>query len=205
MWEDIKTLLKVKNIHGIHGIELVFGLVLLGLRFLSLSYWLRPILPTPKSPKHKWRDNVIDIYCIIQLVVLLILLVWSFGSIWNSVIGTYILFEIYLNLFNIVFIGKIQEINTPPSSVERSLLLLIMNVIDVVLAFSVFYRDWFDLSKLDAFFQAVLVLSTIGYPSSTGKLALIVSLQIFLDLVLIVLFVSSFIGQIGLFSKGRKQ
>jgi hypothetical protein len=197
MWKDIQTFWK-KNIHGV---ELVFDLILLGLRILSISYWLRTILPTPESPNHKLRDNVIDIYCIFQLAVLLILLVYSFGVFWNSIIGGYILFEIYLNLFNIVFIGK----NAPPSSVERSILLLILNVIDVVLAFSVFYRDRLDLSRFDAVFQAVLVLGTVGYPySCSGNHASIVILQIFLDFVLIVLFVSSFIGRIGLFEKDKK-
>jgi hypothetical protein len=202
MWDDIKSFWKVEDIHGI---EFVFDPILLGLRFLSISYWLRIKLARPGSPNLHWRNNIIDIYCIIQLTLLLLLLVYPLGIIINSLIGGYILFEIYLNLFNIVFIGKIRTINAPPSSIERSILLLILNIIDVVLAFSVFYQDWLDLSRLDAVFQAVLVFGTIGYPSScSGNYTFIVPLQIFLDLILIVLFISSFIGRIGLFENNHK-
>jgi hypothetical protein len=200
MMKYIKSFMREKEIHGI---EFAFNFALMILRLSSASYWLRSCLPSPKGSDHKLRDNAVDIYCIFQFFVLLILFLNRFSTIFNIIIVIYILFEIYLNLFNIVFIGKIKKINAPPSSVERSILLLMLNVIDVVLAFSILYRDWLDLSKQEAIFQSVLVLGTVGHPSSqsTEIYMLLVMLQIFLNILLVLLFLSSFIGQIGLFRK----
>jgi hypothetical protein len=57
----------------------------------------------------------------VQLLALLILLCFDLGPVVDLFIAGYILFDIYLNLFNIVFIGKIRAINAPPVSVERSI------------------------------------------------------------------------------------
>ncbi len=125
---------------------------------------------------------------------------FSCGPVANSLIAGYVIFDIYLNLLNIIFIGKIRAIDAPPVSIERSILLLFMNVLEVVLAFTIFYRDWLKLSTMDALFNAILVLGTIGYPNAaTGGLSLLVALQVLLDLLLIVLVISSFVGQVGLF------
>jgi hypothetical protein len=183
----------------VHGLELLCDTVLLALRRLSISYWLRCFLPGPDDPRHTTRDNAIDGYCVFQLLALLILIPGCFGPVVDSVVAGYILFEIYLNLFNIVFIGKIRVINSPPVSIERSLLLLFLNVFEVVLAFGILYRDWLKLSTVDGFFKAVLVLGTIGYPQASGWWVVLIALQVLLDFVLVVLVFSSFAGQVGLF------
>jgi hypothetical protein len=200
-----KTIKKLWKARPVHGLELIFDTVLLALRYLSVSYWLRTVLPSPRHPRRTIRDNTIDVYCIIQVVALAILLVGTFGPIVDSVIAGYILFETYLNLLNIVFIGKFPEINAPPASVERSILLLMVNVVEVVLAFGVLYRDWLGLSRVQGIFNAILVLGTIGYPQVHGRLVLLVALQVFLDVLLLVLVLSSFVGQLGLFSGNRNR
>lgn len=200
MRKDIQQLWRKRSVHGL---ELIFDTILLALRYLSISYWLRTFLPAPEDPRHTVRDNAIDAYCVLQLLALLVLLANPFGAILNSVIAGYILFEIYLNLLNIVFIGKFRDINAPPASVERGILLLSLNVLEVVLVFGVAYRDWLGLSTVDGIFKAVLVLGTIGYPEAPGNFVLLVALQVFLDLLLLVLIVSSFVGQISLFARGK--
>ena len=195
--DHLKTLWRPDS--EIHGLELFWDTALLLLRFLSVSYWLRSRLPHPHDPRHSLRDNVIDGYCVFQLLLLLVLLPSGFGTVVNSVITGYVLFEIYLNLLNIVFIGKIRAINAPPASVERSILLLLLNVLEVVIAFAVLYRDWLKLSTVEAFFKATLVLGTIGYPEASGWWVLLVALQVLLDFVLVVLLLGSFAGRVGLF------
>jgi len=197
MWANVKALWRDRQVHGL---ELLFDTLLLVLRYLSISYWLKRFFPGPDDPKHTVGDNAIDVYCVVQLLALLILLPFGLGPVADSFIASYILFDIYLNLFNIVFIGKMRAINAPPVSIERSILLLFMNVLEVVLAFAIFYRDWLKLSTMDAIFNAVLVLGTIGYPAAAdGQFALLVSFQVLLDFILIVLVISSFVGHVGLF------
>jgi len=183
------------------GLERLFGTALLLLRFLSLSYLLKRFLD---GPRRAMRSSVIDGYCVLELGVLVLLLVVERGPVFEGVVAGYILFEIYLNLFNIIFIGKFPAINAPPASIERSILLLFLNVLQVVVAFAVFYQHAFRLSAVDALFNAVLVLGTIGYPAATtGWCGLLVSLQVLLDLVLLVLLLSRFVGQATLFRRGR--
>lgn len=189
----------------VKGLERLFDTLLLLLRLVSLSYRVKAFLPEPDSPRRAVRSSVIDGYCVLQLIVLVILVSARFGPVMETIIAGYILFDIYLNLLNIIFIGKIREINAPPASIERSILLFFMNVLQVVLAFAVFYQHWLGLSVMDAFFNAVLVLGTIGYPpGATGWLCLLVSLQVLLDLVLLLLILSGFVGQVTLFRRNAE-
>lgn len=183
----------------IKGLERLFDSTLLLLRFFSISYYLKRFL---SGSRRGWRSSVIDLYCVFELVVLVVLLAGDWGPRTEQILSLYILFEIYLNIFNIIFIGKFPEINAPPVSIERSILLLFMNVVQVTIAFAVFYAHAFGLSPVDAFFYAVLVLGTIGYPvAASGWSGLLVSLQVFMDLVLLILLLSAFVGQVGLFRR----
>src|SRR5262245_51605916 len=101
MWTNVTALWRDRKVHGL---ELIFDTVLLVLRYLSVSYWLRGRLPDPHDPKHTTRDIAIEIYCLVQFIALVVLLATGLGRIADSIIAGYILFEIYLNLFNIVFI-----------------------------------------------------------------------------------------------------
>ncbi len=101
----------------VKGLERFFDTLLLLLRFLSLSYLLKRFFD---GPRQTMRSSVIDAYCVLELAVLVILLVVNLGSVLESVVAAYILFEIYLNLFNIIFIGKFPAVNSPPASINRA-------------------------------------------------------------------------------------
>ena len=200
--EKVSVLLKtLRRDPKIKGLEFLFDTLLICLRHVSLSYIMKRFLPEHYSPCGAWRNKFIDAYCVLQLIVLVIigLGIKNFGPKIDTLIAGYILFEIYLTLLNIIFIGKIREINPPPASIERSILLLFMNVPQVVLAFAVFYHHWLGLSVMNAFFMSVSVLGTIGYKSVTT--GFLVSLQVLLDLVLLLLMLSSFISQVNLFRR----
>ena len=190
----------------VHGIELCFDSLLLLLRWFSLSYWLRRSLPDPAGQNRSIRDNAVDAYCVIQFFVLLaVLLLGSALPVGIATItSSYILFEVYLNLFNIVFIGKFADINAPPASIERSLLLIILNAIEVVQVFAVLYRSCLHLETQEAFLKATLVLGTIGAPDTNTPVAVaLVSFQVLLDFVLVVLFLAAFSGQLNMFKTNK--
>jgi hypothetical protein len=180
----------------VHGLELWFDTLLLVLRIISLSYWVREGLERRNEIDR--RNNLIDLYCCLQFLVLLALLSWSKHATANTIFCGYILFEVYLTLFNIVFLGKFEDINRKSPSIERVTLLMFLNVLHVMLSFAVLYRTWLGLSRFDALSQAVRVLGTVGAPDTAGKLAFIVDLQVLLDLLLLVFFLASFVGRVGI-------
>jgi len=212
----------------IHGIELVFDTIVLALRYVSISYWakdrwLNEYLNRRRTSDARyrriWRDNLIDTYCLLQLFALwavLFLFLQPLQGTWGAnilcfLVG-YILFEIYLNLFSIFFLPRQKEIGTPklsdnpsavnePStSVERSILLLFVNVLQIALAFAIFYKKSIPgLTPSDAFSAAVFVFGTVGTPN--GAPPVLVGLQIFLDFLLVASILASFVGQAGPFAK----
>jgi hypothetical protein len=161
-------------------------------------------LPSARGNRRRIRDNFIDGYCIAQTLTLLGLLSVSPDTLWPVFVAAYVLFELGLVLLNIFFVGKFSELQAQPASIERSILLLLLNLVDVVLIFSVFYRHALGLDATTAVFQSTLVLGTVGYPDKLQfKARLVVSLQIMVDLVLSLLLLSSFVGQLGLFSNRK--
>jgi hypothetical protein len=221
-WLDkIRTLWRTGEIHGI---ELIFDISILALRYGSLSYWLKDRWLkkaldrwanfAKQDPKRRvWRDNLIDAYCILQTLALLIVLFGANRPILDSVVGGYIVFEIYLNLCSIFFLPRQRAlgprsasdppsaVNEPSTSVGRSMLLLFVNVLQVVLAFAVFYKTATPtLRSASALLNAVLLLGTVGYPPAAEAPALLVCIQVFLDLFLIVFAVGGLVGQTNPFS-----
>jgi hypothetical protein len=188
----------------IRGIERVVDALLVILRLVSVGYGLRALLANPQACRSRpRRDLAIELYVVLQFVVLTLMTSplgvtlptgLAFG------VAAYVLFELFLSLFNIVFLGKIADVNTPPASVERSLLLLLFNAVQLPLAFAIFYR-FFSGGRVDGpVVQAFLVLGTVGYPTDPS-VGLIVAAQIFLDLVFLVLFLSAFAGRARLFDR----
>lgn len=202
----------------VHGIELLWDSGLLALRCVSVSYWSKDdglnwfLDKRGISNTRIWRDSLVDLYCIFQLVVLLGVLFCFRSPRLSSWVAAYVLFEIYLNLFNIVFLSRRSEIglsqssktpvaiNEPSTSVERSILLLFVNVLQVTVAFAVFYRGSIQgLIPSDAFRDAVFVFGTLGSPLNAP--GLLVALQVFLDFLLVAVILGSFVGQAGPFAK----
>jgi len=182
----------------VYGLEYLVDGLLLICRRLSLSYWIRRPFEHPLNLRQ--RTWVIDLYCFMELAILFGFLVWSDNRGLSTVVSGYILFEIYLSLFNIVFIGKFPKINYAPPSIERVILLMFVNVLQVIIAFAILYRSWSSsiLSWPDAFSQAVRVLGTVEAPAQPRFM---VDMQILLDLLLLVIFLASCVGQVGVFRR----
>lgn len=205
----------------IHGIELVFDIGVLALRYLSISYWSKDVWLNWYLDERRisdgrrrriWRDSLIDAYCLFQLFTLWGLLFFCNWPTVAWVVAIYILFEMYLNLFSIFFLPRQKDIgpakpgdspaavNEPSTSVERSILLLFVNVLQIVLAFGILYeKSTPGLTSFTAFSSAVFVFGTVSTPN--GAPALLVALQVFLDFLLVASILASFVGQAGPFAK----
>lgn len=199
MLRIFKDLSELRNQRGITGVERLFVFSILFLRVFSLSYWIRTFLPDTQGSKRRIRDTFIEGYCLAQAGLLVILLLAPSHAA-SLFVTSYVLFELFLVLANTIFVGKFPTMQAPPASIERSILLLLLNIVEVVMIFAIFYRSALGLEILEALVQSSLVLGTVGYPEHLGgKARLLVPFQIFLDLTLSLLLLSSFVGQLGLF------
>lgn len=192
--EPLKTLWQDQSVRGL---ERYFDACLLVLREVALSYRIRWYFE--KRHQTVRRNNFIDLWCLVELFALGGLFAFSKHAVLNTIVCTYILFEIFLSLFNILFIGKFTAINDPTPSIERNVLLMFINVLHLVAAFATLYRSWLGTSKLQALSYAIRVLGTVETPHAAGRLVLIVDLQILLDMLLLVIFLATFAGQVTVF------
>ena len=185
----------------IGGLERVIAVGLVVTRLLSLSWWLRTPFGDPSAGEPRsGRDLVVDTYVVGVLVLLICLLRQQPVSLFAVVVGVYVVFELFMSLFRILLLGKHAGVNAPTASFERSLLLLYINAFEVVVAFAIFYAYALCLSGKTALLQSALVFGTVGFPQAS-TVAYIVVTQIFLDIILVVFFIGTFAGQVGLFSR----
>ena len=80
-------------------------------------------------------------------------------------------------------------------SAERSLILFIFNVVQLVFTFSIWYELGAKQPKGEALFNALLVFATVGYPEKAP--ALIVGTQIAADFLLLAIFLAHIVGRVG--------
>jgi hypothetical protein len=193
VFDDIKKFLNEES--PVHGLEFLLDFSLLSLRWVSLSYLMR--LPFERPRNIPRRNNAVDCYCFTEFVFLCLLLIYSQNCILNSISSIYILFEIYLILFNIFFLRKFPDINYESPSYERVVLLMLLNVAQVTVAFAVLYRTWSPspIPWRYALSQSIHVLGTVEAPAQRG---LLVDSQIFSDLMLLVIFIANFVGRVGI-------
>ena len=208
----------------VHGVELIFVTIVIWLRFVSISCWAKDVWlhyyldwkeVSNKTIRQAYRDNLIDFYCIGQLLLLSWIPFWApeswpnwiafSGTILAWAIAVYVLFEMYLNLFSIYFVrtqkdfgprqqtDSLAALNEPSSAVQRSVLLLFVNILQLMLAFAFLYRRAIpELGGFDALYTAVFVFATLDKPNGARML---VSAQIILDFLLIGISLASIVGQ----------
>jgi hypothetical protein len=112
----------------------------------------------------------------------------------TELVADYLLASTIVVLLNVLFLSKLSFIG-PPASNERTLLLFMFNVAQVVVIFAIFYRLKLPfLSACDALLKALLVFGTISYPREAEGIA---GVQIVIDLVLLAVFLAFFVGRLG--------
>lgn len=195
-----RDLVYIWSTDRIGGLERLLAVWLVFTRLLSLSWWLRSPFGDPSSGgTRSHRDIVVETYVICVLGLLIQLLRQPVNS-FAVAVGAYMVFELYMGLFRILLLGKHPGVNAPTGSFERSLVLLYINAVEVVIAFALFYAYVMRISSKEALLQSALVFGTVGYPQASS-VAYIVVTQIFLEVILVVFFIGTFAGQVGLFSR----
>ena len=195
----------------VYGLEKIVDLIFQFLRITIVSDWIRFWLHNAQLGR-RYRDRVIEVFILLELVLLIVLLLYPENTtITPPVIAAYILYCLFINLFNIVVVGKL-DVLPQTSSVERSLLIFIINAAEIVVAFSILYRYWFTIDRIPALFYALLVFGTLGHPVETNPLkqdafdgALLVGAQISVDVTFLAIFVSAFVGRLKAFDRMRER
>jgi hypothetical protein len=137
---------------------------------------------------------MIDFYVVGCLVVTAA--IWWWVPTWpGAIICSYISLSTVHALFSVVFLSKIFG---DVVSGERSLILFICNVMQVVLMFSIWYEVEAGLPKWEALFAALLVLGTLGYREHEKVL---VGFQIAADFLLLAIFLAHLMGRVGFVKK----
>ena len=183
-WDDLRG---IRAATELHGIEKLFDWVIY---FLMIFTPLKPV-QFLWGRRDQGPPQLPDWY-VVGVTIVLIFLLYSLPqcSFW---IACYLLTSLIVVLLNVLFLTKHFG---PVLSYERSLLLFMLNVGQVVLIFAIFYR-W-NLPSLDAcnaLFYTLLVFGTIGYHSDAAKT--IVGFQIGIDFLLLAVFLAHFVGRLG--------
>jgi hypothetical protein len=94
-------------------------------------------------------------------------------------------------LLNIVVL---QRVFGKPALPERSLLLFMFNVAQIVFMFGTWYRMLGDYSETEALLKSILTFATVGYAKTMPRLAMA---QVTTGFVLLAIFLSHLVGQLG--------
>jgi hypothetical protein len=184
----------------VRGFEKYFDLAIFALTILIPSQILQIWFWGRRDRVPAWFAEV---YVGAATILLLGLLWWSDVVPWvSAAVAFYLLANIIIVLLNVLFLTKLTFIGGVASK-ERTLLLFMFNVVQVVLIFAIFYRLQLPhLSARDALFKTLLVFGTIGYPSGAEA---IVGLQIAIDFLLLAVFLAVFVGSLGTRERKNKE
>jgi hypothetical protein len=150
---------------------------------LFLSFWLRVIL--------KSRPSLTIEFYVVGGVAVTVAIWWWTPTLPGAILCSYFSLSTVLALLHVVFLSKVFG---DVESAERSLVLFICNVTQIVFMFSIWYELEADLTKWDALLTALLVLGTLGYPHQAKPL---VGVQIATDFLLLAIFLAHLVGRVG--------
>jgi hypothetical protein len=152
-----------------------------------VSFWLRFIFK-------KREALAIDSYVVFFLAVTAAIW-WWLPTWWWAVFCSYISASSVHALLSVVFLSKVFGDVVSP---ERSLILFICNVTQIVLMFSIWYEVG-GLPKWEALYAALLVLGTLGVYREHEKV--LVGIQIATDFLLLAIFLAHLVGRVGFVKK----
>jgi hypothetical protein len=176
---------KIKETKELHGIEKPVARMIYILKIFTPLQLLLVIF----GPRVRSTPGSTDVY-VVAVTVVLFLLLWL-ADYWPSVsfwLASYFLASVIVYLLNVVLLTKVFG---PVLSPERSLILLMLNVTQVVLIFAIFYSS---LGISNPLSEALLVFGTINFPPKARSLA---AFQISIDFLLLAVFLAHFIGGLG--------
>jgi hypothetical protein len=167
-------------------------LALLSLKFISVSYYVNYSHPSEKSIRP------VDLYCIFQSVLLAFFLQRTPTNSGRFLVW-YILFDMFLNYGNVVFLGREKQLMPGIRNIERSILLLFVSTFTLVFGFGSLYRyECRRLGIWDGLYMALFSLGTMEFPKlyEACEPRLLSSIQMFGNLFLLLIAVGLFIGHL---------
>jgi hypothetical protein len=195
-WRD--DLRKIRTTGNLHGIERPVGVGLFVLntgtptRLIQLFFYGNRDTPPKSLPE--WYVGGATIGLVLLYLLAEFLPSW-FRNWFFVLIASYLLASIIVYLLNVVLLD--HKVFGGPRSPERSLILFILNVTQVVLIFAIFYRWWLpDLEFGGAFVDALLVFGTVAVPFAL-KARPIAAFQVAIDFMLLAVFLAHFVGGLG--------
>jgi hypothetical protein len=166
--------------------EIKEGIVRVAGKFLHRLMWATPAqLAFTLLPEDR-RDGFTEWYVVVVLA--LSIGFYFVPSVWLALLSTYISASTLIVMLHIVLL---QPAFGPIKSPQRSLLLFMCNVAQIVFMFAIWYR-WGG--QPHALLTSVLTVATIGYATTMPCVAMA---QIATDFVLIAIFLSFLVGQFG--------
>jgi hypothetical protein len=171
----------------LEGIEWVTARALYALWAATLAFWLRIFL----SRFIRQKDTlIVDIY--VPSCVALAMVAWWFPNCLLAWICSYFLFSTVVVLLHVVLLSKVFG---NIFSAERSLILFVCNVVQLIFTFSIWYELEAGQTQGEALFNSLLVFATVGYPKKAP--ALVVGTQIAADFLLLAIFLAHIVGRVG--------
>lgn len=189
----------------VFGLERWVLLVLAVVRLLNLpSMLVNQIADGQGYPRNK---VVIDIYCLMAAgTMLLILKGGAWTSWWAVPVAIFALVETYQTLLGIMFLNR-PKYYARPVSYSRSLLLILVNLIEITSAFAILYLHYELLiykglavtAWHQAFYFSVITIMTVGYgditPNTPAGLAL-ATIEVLSGFVLVVCILAFFVSRV---------
>jgi hypothetical protein len=177
----------------VNGLEWVVLHCISSLRLLSASFWL----PQPWLKITDKRDPFTEAYVLFVFLILSVILFCSERiAIWQLIIVTYILCELLVTLSAILLLRKLPSAG-PLVSIERSLILLLVNAAEITVAFAIFYRHLLSLSPIEALFGSVKVFATIGTPEiNNEEWKHVFIAQVACNFLFLAVFVTAYVGNL---------
>jgi hypothetical protein len=163
------------------GIVRVVGVILYVLKLASPTEWAYIGFGTEDRPLHWFTELSVFVVLVASFLIYYLApdLAW---------LSTYFSATSVIVLLNVVLLQRTFE---PIKSPERSLLLFICNVAQIVFMFATWYQCHY--SKTDALFKSVLTFATIGYAEC---MPLVAMAQIAINFLLLAVFLGFVIGQL---------
>jgi hypothetical protein len=162
------------------GIVWVVGVILHWCLWASLSQWASLALPKDRL------DSFTEWY--VFVVMLLSGGIYFVPSVWLALLSTWFSAGTVIVMLHVVLL---QRVFGSIASAERSILLIMCNVAQIVFMFATWYRLGGEPGPL---LKSILTFATIGYAKTMPGVAMT---QIATDFVLLFIFLGFLLGQLG--------
>ncbi len=186
-----------------YGIERVFKLFLNLIQLIFPTIYIRLLF---KGLRTGSLRLIIDIYLILKLVLPILVLYFSwYKSVTVIIINVYLMLETIFTILGLIFLS---ESKSTQISYKRSILILIINYLQVTLGFSLIYAGYDLLNKrltpFEAVYYSFVTMTTLGYGdyfpvSDAGKMMVILQLIVFI--LFVVLFINYFSHKLNIRKK----